>query len=261
MLNSKTAAQGAAARDAAPEQKDVLVIVHQAWSSAGRVGERLEQRGYRLDMRRPSLGDPLPDTLDDHTAVVVFGGPMSANDDLPFLRTEMDFIDKTLAKGAPLLGICLGAQLMARVLGARVQPHHEGACEIGYYPISATEEAASMLPWPDHVYHWHSEGFELPPGAELLATGPTFPNQAYRYGANAYGIQFHPEVTRAMMCMWTSRGAEHLNRRGAQDRPAHLNGWEQHDPAVCRWLTAFLDTWLGRSDEKVAVARMVPGPA
>lgn len=245
----ENAARPPCARADTPEREsvdctDILIIVHQAHSTPGRVGERLERRGYRLDVRRPALGDPLPDTLSSYAGAVVFGGPMSANDDLPFVRAEIDFIAKALEAETPLLGICLGAQMMAKALGAQVSPHQEGACEIGYYPLAATDTGAALLNWPSHVYHWHSEGFELPPGAELLATGEVFPNQAFRYGESAYALQFHPEVTREMMCLWTIRGAHNLTKRGAQPGEAHLAGWSRYDAAVCRWLDGFLDMWL-----------------
>lgn len=234
---------------------DILIVVHQAHSTPGRVGERLERRGYRLDVRRPALGDPLPGSLEAYAGAVVFGGPMSANDDMPFIRAEIDFIEQALAEQAPVLGICLGAQMMARALGAQVSPHHEGTCEIGYYPLAATDEGAAMLPWPSHVYHWHSEGFDLPPGADLLATGEVFPNQAFRYGDKAYGLQFHPEVTREMMCLWTVKGAKSLTKRGAQPGEAHLAGWGRYDAAVCRWLDSFLDVWLGADRAPAKVRR------
>ncbi|MDQ0503456.1 GMP synthase (glutamine-hydrolyzing) [Xanthobacter agilis] len=230
-------------RDTA-DSTDILIVVHQAHSTPGRIGERLERRGYRLDVRRPALGDPLPDALSSYAGAVVFGGPMSVNDDLPFIRAEIDFIDRALKAQTPLLGICLGGQMMAKALGARVSPHREGTCEIGYYPLAATDTGAALLPWPSHVYHWHSEGFELPRGADLLATGEVFPNQAFRYGASAYALQFHPEVTREMMCLWTVRGAHNLTKRGAQPGEAHLQGWGRYDAAVCRWLDGFLDMWL-----------------
>lgn len=250
MPGSMAAAVTAAAQSCATQScagtapGDVLIIVHQAHSTPGRIGERLERRGYRLDVRRPALGDTLPETLDRHAAVIVFGGPMSANDPHDFIRAEIAFIEQALAAGMPLLGICLGAQMMAKALGAEVSPHREGACEIGYYPLCPTEKGADLLPWPSHVYHWHSEGFAVPPGAELLATGETFPNQAFRYGEAAWALQFHPEVTREMMCRWTVRGAHHLSRPGAQPGEAHLDGWQRYDTAVCRWLDRFLDAFL-----------------
>lgn len=227
-----------------PSAGTMLVVLHQARSTPGRIGARLQARGYALDVRRPALGEPLPDTLAGHAGVVVFGGPMSANDDSPFIAEEMRLLERALAAGTPALGICLGAQLMARVLGARVAPHREGACEIGYYPLSATPAGEALMPWPSHVYHWHSEGFDLPGGADLLATGAAFPNQAFRYGGTAFGLQFHPEVTREMMCAWTERGAHHLTRPGAQPGASHLEGWARYDGAVCCWLDRFLSAFL-----------------
>lgn len=221
----------------------LLVVLHQKRSSPGRIGERLLRRGYVLDVRRPALGDPLPATLAHHAGVVVFGGPMSANDPTPFISQEIRLMELALAAGVPSLGICLGAQLMARALGARVSPHAAGTCEIGYYPLAATRAGAALMDWPSHVYHWHSEGFDLPEGAELLATGDSFPNQAFRYG-KAFGVQFHPEVTREMMCSWTEIGAHHFCRPGAQPGLAHLDGWGLYDAAVCRWLDALLTAFL-----------------
>lgn len=229
----------------AGEAGTILVIVHQAHSTPGRIGQRLSVSGYGLDVRRPALGDPLPADLAGYAGVVIFGGPMSANDSHAYIREETGFSARVLAEGRPLLGICLGAQIMARALGARVAPHAEGVCEIGYYPLAATEAGRALLDWPSHVYHWHSEGFDLPAGAELLATGETFPHQAFRYGRNAFALQFHPEVTREMMSVWIVRGAHRFGLPGAQAGETHLAGWERYDGAVDRWLDRFLETWLG----------------
>jgi GMP synthase (glutamine-hydrolysing) len=225
----------------------ILVIVHQAHSTPGRIGQRLSVRGYGLDVRRPALGDPLPADLAGYAGVVIFGGPMSANDSHAFIREETDFSARVLAEGRPLLGICLGAQIMARALGARVAPHAQGVCEIGYYPLAATEAGRALLDWPSHVYHWHSEGFDLPAGAQLLATGETFPHQAFRYGRNAFALQFHPEVTREMMSVWIVRGAHRFGQPGAQAGETHLQGWERYDGAIDRWLDRFLHIWLGEA--------------
>ncbi|MEW6124514.1 MAG: glutamine amidotransferase [Pseudomonadota bacterium] len=226
-------------------QRRVLVILHQAHSVPGRLGERLERRGFTLEPRRPAVGDPLPDCLADYSAIVVFGGPQSANDTHDYIRAELDLVGRAMAREVPLLGICLGAQLMARALGAQVGRHRDGLCERGYYPLRPTPVGAGLLPWPSHVYHWHAEGFDLPQGAQLLAAGDVFPNQAFRYGSSAYALQFHPEVTQAMMCRWTTVGAERLTHPGAQPAEAHHAGWSQYDPAVCRWLDGFLDAWIG----------------
>ena len=240
----------------------ILIVLHQEHSSPGRVGLRLVERGFRLDVRRPCLGDSLPETLDQHAGAIIFGGPQSANDCHDYVRAEIDWIGVALKSGKPYLGICLGAQMLARHLGARVEPHPEGLVEIGYYPIRPTVAGTGLFAgrngadegadaegngslWPDHVYHWHREGFELPAGAQLLAEGEAFPNQAFRYGPAAYGIQFHPEVTHHMMCRWTTRGSERMNLPGARPRQAHFIDRLLHDGRVRLWLDAFIDHWVG----------------
>src|SRR5262252_10835010 len=185
-----------APRTAAPAaQRPVLLVLHQELSTAGRVGHWLAKHGVPLDIRRPRLGDPLPETLAGHAGAVIFGGPQSANDTDEFVRREIDWIAVPLAEKRPFLGICLGAQMLAKHLGARVAPHPEGKAEVGYYPIRPTQAGLKLCPaWPAQVYHWHREGFELPRGATLLAEGDDFPMQAFQWDT-AFGLQFHPDVT------------------------------------------------------------------
>lgn len=233
----------------------VLMVLHQETSTPGRVGRLLIERGHRLDLRRPCLGEPLPETLAGHAGAVIFGGPMSANDEHDFIRREIDWVGVPLREKKPLLGLCLGAQMMARHLGARVYPHADGKAEIGYFPLLPTREGEALAsaigaPWPGHVYHWHREGFDCPPCSKTLATGDDFPTQAIRVGPAAYGLQFHPEVTHAMMCRWTVRGHERLALPGAQDRSRQIEGRFMHDPAVRVWLSAFLDHWLAPATER-----------
>ena len=235
------------------ERDPVLIILHQEHSTPGRVGAYLEQRGFALDIRRPRFGDGLPETMDHHAGAVIFGGPMSANDPDDFIKRETDWISVPLRDKAPFLGICLGAQMMSRNLGGEVLAHPDQQVEVGYYPIQSTEAGQSLLQWPDYVYQWHSEGFTLPTGAERLAGGNVFANQAMRYGEHAYGIQFHPEVTMEMMERWTTHGADRLGLRGAQPAAAHFAGRAHHDVAVADWLDRFLDMWIGQPGA-VAVA-------
>ena len=227
-------------------RNQVLMILHQGHSTPGRVGAVLDALGARLDIRRPSLGEPLPETLADHAGVMVFGGPMSANDEADWIKREIDWLATPLRERKPLIGICLGAQLLARQLGSRVFSYPDLRGEVGYWPIAPTPVADRLCAarFPRCVYHWHFDGFELPRGAELLARGGEhFPIQAFSFG-EAIGLQFHPEVTYAMMCRWTTRGAERLSRPGAQPRQGQLEGWFQHDRGVADWLGAFLPAWL-----------------
>ncbi|MBD3882847.1 glutamine amidotransferase [Phormidium tenue FACHB-886] len=232
--------------------KKVLVIVHQETADPGLLGHLLQEQGYTLDIRCPAIGTPLPATLDGHAGVVIFGGPMSANDDdtLPFIRTELDWIPIALNSGKPYLGVCLGAQLLARVLGATVAPHPQALREIGYVPIQPVLLPANPLEGLNHVYHWHKEGFELPHGATLLATGQVFPNQAFVYGDTVYGVQFHPEITRLMIDRWVGKKPEQLLLPGAQPYEAHMAGYDRYAASVERWLRHFLHDWL--SAEKLA---------
>jgi len=240
----------------APSRKPVLLVLHQEMSTPARVGHYLAKHGFSLDIRRPRFGDPLPETLNAHTGAVIFGGPQSANDSEDFVRREIDWIAVPLKEKKPFLGICLGAQMLAKHLGARVCYHPEGKAEVGYYPIRVTETAHKVCrPWPDYVYQWHREGFDLPHGAELLAEGDIFEVQALRYGPAAYGIQFHAEVTHAMMCRWTTRGHARMELPGAKQRAAHFAERPVYDPAIRTWLAAFLDRWVAGETAGAALAR------
>jgi GMP synthase (glutamine-hydrolysing) len=228
-------------------RKPVLIVLHGEHSTSGRIGRLLRESGARLDIRRPCFGDPLPRNMSGHSGAVFFGGPMSVNDEDDWIKREIDWIGAPLRENKPFLGICLGAQLLARHLGHKVAGHPEGRVEVGYYPIHPTQAGHDLCEcsFPNRVYQWHREGFDCPDGAELLAQGEDFEAQAIRVGDKAYGLQFHPDVTYAMMCKWTVTSLERMNQPGAQARQRHLEGWFQHDAAVARWTSAFLRRWLG----------------
>ena len=105
------------------------------------------------------------------------------------------------------------------------------------------------MEWPDHVYQWHTEGFNVPHDATVLATGETYPEQAFRYGENAFGLQFHPEVTTWMMNRWTTKAAHRFVLPGAQNREQQFEARPKHDDEVRTWLGRFLETWVGKSDK------------
>ena len=197
-------------------------------------------------------GDPLPADLRPYAGAVIFGGPMSANDDFDWLKAETDWIGTVLKSDTPFLGLCLGAQMLAKYSGARVYTHEQGMAEIGYYALHPTADGVDFskktgLDWPCHVYQWHRDGFDVPKGATALAQGEMFPEQAFVMGHNAYALQFHPEVTYAMMCRWTTRAHERMAMPGARKRHEHLAGWYRYDRAVHHWIDGFLDHWLAPS--------------
>ena len=233
--------------------RKILIVVHQEHSTPGRVGEFLTARGYELDRRCPNMGDPLPADLSPYAASVVFGGPMSANDDhLPGIRAELEWLEKhALPAGRPLLGICLGGQEIARVLGAQVGAHCDGLVEIGYYEVAPTDVGEEFLDCPTVFYQWHSETFDIPDGSVHLAHNDNFPGQAFRYDGSTYAIEFHPEMTREMIDNWcnSDRGSPKLKLPGAQPRESHLKGYERFSEETDRWLGSFLDERFLVSDE------------
>lgn len=233
-----------------PKKLPMLVILHQRRSCSGRIGRWLEASGIPIDVRRPRFGDPLPDTLSEHSGAIVFGGPMSVNDDCEAIRREIEWMRVPLTEGKPFLGICLGAQILARFLGARVGPNRAGTVEVGYYPLGECigKDAAPQIEWPHQVFQYHCEGFEVPGDARLLVSGnEEFPNQAFSYGGNAVGLQFHPEVTFEMITRWSFAASEHYERPGARTRLDIVEEHRLFGPEVDRWLKFFLQRWMDSS--------------
>ena len=223
----------------------LALVVHQRHSDPGRVGLVLRTMGYRLDIVRSGCGEPLPVDFDAYAGAVVFGGPMSANDDHePFIRAELDWIPKAVETGLPFLGVCLGAQLFARAAGGRVAALDSGKIEVGYVPIRATAAGRDFFQPEMHVYQFHREGMEPPSESVILAEGEVYRTQAFRHGANAWGIQFHPEVTEQMNRRWNQKGAHRLVEPGAQQPERQYADRRRFDGAVARWLPEFLATWL-----------------
>ena len=141
----------------------------------------------------------------DYAALIFLGGPMSVNDDLPYLRREMEIIREAIGRLQPVLGICLGAQLIAKALGAKVYANAQK--EIGWFDLHFTPAAAADPLFSglktETVFHWHGETFDLPSGADLLASSELCRNQAFRVNSHVYGLQFHLEVTPAMVADWS----------------------------------------------------------
>lgn len=183
----------------------ILAFRHADFEEIGTLRPALESRGFEVqtvELYEP--GTPVP-PIAEAAGLVFMGGPMCANDDLPFLHREVELIREAVQIGSPILGICLGAQLIAKALGAKVG--RSPVPEIGWFDVQLTAAgqsdpvfaAAGDTPT---VFHWHQDMFEVAPGAELLATSPGCPNQAFRCGRNIYGFQFHPEMTPAMIEDW-----------------------------------------------------------
>jgi GMP synthase (glutamine-hydrolysing) len=189
--------------------KRVLAFRHVPFEGLGHIQPALERRGVSVECVDLYQGRSVPDcaTAD---GLIFMGGPMSVNEGLPYLETEIAILRQALERRQPVLGVCLGSQLLARAAGARV--YANGRKEIGWYDVFRTPagEADPLLgefSARRTVFHWHGDTFDLPPGAEWLAFSEACRNQAFRLGANAYGLQFHLEVTPEMIADWQRQDA------------------------------------------------------
>src|SRR5260370_14082652 len=187
--------------------KSVLAFRHVPFEHLGRIADSLALHDITYDYVDLYRDASRPD-IREADALIVMGGPMSVNDDLPFIRQELDLIGDALSLGKPILGVCLGAQLIAQALRARV--YANAVKEIGWYPVYWTGAAERDplhhgLAAPATEFHGHAETFDLPTGAELLAYSDTCRHQAYRVGENIHGLQFHLEVTPEMVADWSEQ--------------------------------------------------------
>ena len=203
----------------------VLVFRHVPFEGLGLLEPALQARGIGFDygdLYRP--GATMPDT-EAYAGFIFMGGPMSVNDELPFVLEEMRLIDRAAGRGTPMLGVCLGSQMIARALGGRVYRNAEK--EIGWFDIRLTEAGVrdpllGRLEAVETVFHWHGETFDPPSGAEWLAYSERTAHQAYRIGEAIYGLQFHLEVTPEMIADWT---CEDENCGDVKTLDAPLDPW------------------------------------
>lgn len=172
------------------------ILQHVAFEGPGSMAGWLAEHAGSVGYTHFHAGDALPDPA-EVDLLIAMGGPMSVNDEheLPWLVAEKAFIRAVIARGTPVLGICLGAQLIASALGARVFPN--GEREIGWFPVTAEPAPESCFGFPSEieVFHWHGETFELPAGAVRLARSEACLNQAFQFGERVVGLQFHLETT------------------------------------------------------------------
>lgn len=193
----------------------VLIIKHIEIEGPGLIEDCLKEERIPYQILSLEPGIHLPE-LDDLRAIVILGGSMNVYEEnrYPFLREEDLFIKEAIQRGKAALGICLGAQLIAKALGAKVTK--APATEVGWYDISLTRIAShdplfSRFPKTFPVFQWHEDTFDLPSAGELIATSNPVLHQAFRYGENAYGLQFHLEVTEEMIREWMKTYEEEFN--------------------------------------------------
>ncbi len=203
--------------------KTATVLKHVEFEGPSRISSILRDEGYELDVRSLHRGDPVPPAGAGGDLLVVMGGPMGVADlgrpEYAFLRAEVDLLRRRIEDDAPVLGVCLGAQLLAHAAGARVYPMtgHDGArrLEVGWGPIRLLRGDDGLLdglPSEVVVLHWHGDTFDVPAGARLLASSEICPNQAFRLRRSLFGLQFHCESTAEDVENWLREDADFVER-------------------------------------------------
>ncbi|MBN1344213.1 MAG: type 1 glutamine amidotransferase [Phycisphaerae bacterium] len=194
-------------REPKDNRMKALIIVHVSCEGPGLFKPVLEQRGVDVDIIDVEQGHALPDSLDGTDMLVVMGGPMNAyqEDKYPYLRQEDVLLREAISRDVPVMGVCLGSQLLAKAAGAKVYrgPVREFAwSDVTLTPAGRRDPLFDGIDSTMFVFQWHGDTFDVPSEAELIATSPVVPNQAIRVGRRAYGLQFHIELDRRLLDLW-----------------------------------------------------------
>ena len=195
---------------------EFLVLQHIECEDLGTIANAMSQRGIGYKYVRLFDGEPVPSDPGNYSGMIILGGPMNVyeEDKFPYLKDEDILIKKAVKNDMPVLGICLGGQLIAKATGAKVKKGTKK--EIGWYDLKLTKDSRqdkvfNSLPGTIKVFQWHGDTFDIPDGAVHLAGSGLFSNQAYRVGSSIYGLQFHLEVTQEMINRWISEYEEELS--------------------------------------------------
>ncbi|MBI5893994.1 MAG: type 1 glutamine amidotransferase [Deltaproteobacteria bacterium] len=208
-------------------KKPILVIQHVESEGLGTIGGILCKRGFDTNFVKVFKDEHVPKTADGYDALIVLGGPMGVyeEDVYPFIKDEIALIKNAIKNNIPILGICLGSQLLAKAAGAQVYKGKKK--EIGWYKINLTEEGKRdeiFIGLPDEftVFQWHGDTFDAPNNSKNLASSDLFPNQIIKVGRNAYGLQFHLEVTEEMIRDWIDVNDNELKSVKAYINPENI---------------------------------------
>lgn len=240
--------------------KRAVILEHAPFEGPARIAPLLEARGYTLETCALFRGAPVPADLSNDDVLIVMGGPMGVGDldraEFSFLRAELALLERRMLADAPVLGVCLGAQLMAAAAGARVQPmlgaSGERVYEVGWAALRFEPGQAVLrgLPETAPVLHWHGDACELPAGARRLASTDACPNQAFQLGNRQFGLQFHCEVGQAEIAAFVESDAAFVIQANGPSGPARiLADTQRYLPEFsllgARLLSNILDAMLG----------------
>lgn len=232
----------------------VLVIQHVEWEGPHRIAAACTRAGVPVVIHRPLAGEPLPPPR-GLAAAIVMGGPMNVDDVRahPGLAAERSWVEDALASGVPMLGVCLGAQMLARALGAAVTAG--AAPEIGWAPVRVEDDGDPVLGHlapVTEVLHWHGDVFDTPPGARRLAESDATPCQAFRHG-DAWGVLFHAEADAALLAAWLAEPVMLREARAALGPDAAdllAAGADTYGPALVTRSTPGLRAFAGLAAER-----------
>ena len=232
----------------------VLVLQHMPYETPGTIGATLASRGVALETVPVFDGAPVPRDLGAADALLVMGGPMGVDeaDRHPAIRDELRLIERAVDEARPVLGVCLGSQLLATALGGTVSKGR--AKEIGWHTVTLTDAGAEdpLLGGSGRsfvAFHWHGDVFSVPPGAVALASSELTPNQGYRYGESVYGLQFHPEVDRAILDGMIGDFEQELEEAGVTAADVRA-GADVHLAALRRTCASMTSAWASLFDRR-----------
>ena len=226
---------------------EIIVLQHAACEALGTIEWALQSKRLRIRYVRPFSDEPIPDEINDAKGLIVMGGPMGVyeQEQYPYLRDELRLIERTVSANKPLLGVCLGSQLLAHALGGKVSKRTQK--EIGWYPVRLTDEAVidplwAGVPREFTAFHWHGDVFSLPLGTTPLASSALTEQQAFRYGAKAYGLLFHLEVTRSHIDGMVGTFRQELEEAGIASK-AIVQQTSEHLPSLQAVGTMVFEHW------------------
>lgn len=227
---------------------EILVLQHAECESLGTIEWALKDKGLRARYIRPFAKEPIPAKINGAKGLIVMGGPMGVyeQEQYPYLRDELRLIERTVVAKKPVLGVCLGSQLLAHALGGEISKRSQK--EIGWYLVRLTEEATkdplwSNVPSEFTAFHWHGDVFSLPEGATSFASSALTDHQAFRYGANAYGLLFHLEVTKSLIDSMVKTFRKELEEAGI-DSETILQQSREHLPALQAVGAQMFEHWM-----------------
>jgi len=234
--------------------RGILLVQHAEGEGPGLLARALDESRLPVRSVRADRGESVPRGASGAAAIIILGGPMGVyeGDRFPHVKDEIALAADALRLGLPILGVCLGAQVLAAAAGARV--YRGPAQEIGWFPTALTaagraDPIVGLLPGEAMVFHWHGDTFDPPPGATLLASSRLYEQQAFRLSPRAWGVQFHPEITEAMVDDWAghARQDEAAAFGGAAGAAKMRADARRHVPALAERVAALGRAFLALS--------------